>query len=67
MSSDSKDDSPESQGSSADGQRERIVNTALTLFAEDGEAATSLRRVAEEAGVSLGAPQPRICSALCRS
>ena len=57
MSVDKKDGLPESRSTSTDGQRERIVDTALALFAEQGERATSLRRVAEEAGVSLGALQ----------
>ena len=34
--------------------RERLVQTALRLFREDGFQATTMRRIATEAGVSLG-------------
>ncbi|HZB51878.1 MAG TPA: TetR family transcriptional regulator [Mycobacteriales bacterium] len=34
--------------------RERLVGTALRLFREDGYQATTMRRIAAEAGVSLG-------------
>ena len=36
------------------GTRERLVATALRLFREDGYEATTMRRIATEAGVSLG-------------
>ena len=34
--------------------RDRLVDTALRLFREDGYQATTMRRIATEAGVSLG-------------
>ncbi|SNT29173.1 TetR/AcrR family transcriptional regulator [Rhodococcoides kyotonense] len=34
--------------------RDRVVDTALRLFREDGFQATTMRRIADEAGVSLG-------------
>lgn len=34
--------------------RERVLRAALTLFARDGFAETSVRRIAQEAGVALG-------------
>ena len=36
------------------GTRDRLVETALRLFREDGYQATTMRRIATEAGVSLG-------------
>ena len=36
------------------GTRQRLVDTALRLFREDGYQATTMRRIAAEAGVSLG-------------
>lgn len=36
------------------GTRDRLVDTALRLFREDGYQATTMRRIATEAGVSLG-------------
>jgi AcrR family transcriptional regulator len=36
------------------GTRERLVDAALRLFREDGYQATTMRRIATEAGVSLG-------------
>jgi AcrR family transcriptional regulator len=37
-----------------EGSRERILESALELFAEHGFAATSVRRIAERAGISQG-------------
>lgn len=39
----------------ADTTRRRILSVALTLFRERGFAGTTMRRIAEEAGLSLGA------------
>ncbi len=39
----------------ADTTRRRILSVALTLFRERGYAGTTMRRIAEEAGLSLGA------------
>ncbi len=36
------------------GTRDRVVETALRLFREEGYQATTMRRIATEAGVSLG-------------
>lgn len=41
-------------GERGTGTRERLVETALRLFREDGYQATTMRRIATEAGVSLG-------------
>jgi AcrR family transcriptional regulator len=44
----------EIKGGKGERTREHILNTALTLFAQKGYAATTLRDIAKEADVSLG-------------